>query len=54
MKLLNMIQAKAKRQPCAHMYVETVINDKSLQVMLDTKVDTIYMEKELANEVGIP
>ena len=34
------------------MYVETVINGKPLQVMLDIGADTVYMAKELADEVG--
>jgi len=35
------------------MYVETVINGKPLQAMLDTRADTVYMVKELAGEVGL-
>ena len=34
------------------MYVETMINGKPLQAMLDTGADTVYMAKELAEEVG--
>jgi len=33
--------------------VETIINGKPLQAMLDTRVDTVYMAKELAEEVGL-
>jgi len=35
------------------MYVETMINGKPLQAMLDTGADTVYMAKELAEEVGL-
>ena len=34
-------------------YMKTIINGKPLQAMLDTKVDTVYMAKELADEVGL-
>ena len=35
------------------MYVETIINGKPLQAMLDTGADTVYMAKELTEEVGL-
>ena len=35
------------------MYVETIINGKSLQAMLDMGPDAVYMAKELADEVGL-
>jgi len=35
------------------MYVETIINGKPPQAMLDTGADTVYMAKELAEEVGL-
>ena len=33
--------------------METIINGKQLQAMLDTVADTVYMAKELAKEVGL-
>jgi len=36
------------------MYMETIINGKLVQAMLDTGAKTVYMAKELANEVGLP
>jgi len=33
------------------MYIESIINGKPLQVMLDTGTDTVYMAKELADKV---
>ena len=33
--------------------METIINGKPLQAMLDTGADTVYMAKELADEVGL-
>jgi len=53
LKLLNAIQAKVESQPRGRMYVETRINGKPLQAMLDTGADTVYMAKELAKEVGL-
>jgi len=41
LKLLNAIQAKMEGQPCGRMYVETIINGKQLQAMLDTGADTV-------------
>jgi len=35
------------------MYMETTINGKPLQGLLDTKVDMVSMAKELANEIGL-
>jgi len=35
------------------MNVETIINGKSLQAMLDMRADIIYMAKELANEINL-
>jgi len=35
------------------MYVETIINGKPLQAMLDTGIDIVYMAKELADELGL-
>ena len=43
LKLLNAIQAKVEGQPRRRMYVETIINGKSLQAMLDTGGDTVYL-----------
>ena len=40
-------------QPCGHMYVETIINCKPPQAMLDMGADTVYMAKELADEVDL-
>jgi len=40
-------------QPLGRMYMETIINGKPLQAMLDTGADMIYMAKELANEVSL-
>jgi len=53
LKLLNAIQAKVEGQPHGRMYVETIINRKPLQAMLDTGADTVYMAKELPDEVGL-
>ena len=53
LKLLNAIQAKVEGRPRGRMYVETTINGKPLQTMLDTGADTVYMAKELADEVGL-
>jgi len=53
LKLLNAIQAKVEGQPRGCMYVETIINGKPLQAMLDMGADTVYMAKELAKEVGL-
>ena len=53
LKLLNAIHAKVEKQPRGRMYVETLINDKSLQALFDTRADTVYMAKELADEVGL-
>jgi len=36
------------------MYVETIINGKPLQAMLDMGANTVYMNKELADEISIP
>ena len=35
------------------MYVETIINGKPLQAILNTGVDTVYMPKEHADEVAL-
>ena len=35
------------------MYVEAIINGKSLQAMLDTEANTVYMPKELADEISL-
>jgi len=53
LKLLNAIQAEVEGKPHGRMYVEAIINGKPLQAMLDTGVDTVYMAKELADEVGL-
>ena len=53
LNLINAIQAKVEGQPCGRMYVETIINGKPLQAMLDTRAYTVYMAKELADEVGL-
>ena len=43
LKLLNTNQAKVEGQPRGHMYVETIINGKPLQAMLDTGANTVYI-----------
>ena len=53
LKLLNAIHAKVEGKPRGRMYVEAIINGKPLQAMLDTGADTVYMAKELADEVGL-
>jgi len=53
LKLLNVVRAKVEKQPRGRMYVETLINGKPLQILLDTGADTIYMGKEFANEFGL-
>ena len=52
-KLLNAIHAKVEERPQGRMYVETLIKGKPLNAMLDTGADTVYMAKELADEVGL-
>jgi len=53
-KLLYATHAKVERQPCGRIYVETIINGKPLQAMLDTgaRADMIHMANELLHEVG--
>ena len=52
LKLFNAIQAKVEGQlrRCRHM--ETIINGKPLQAMLDMVADRVYMAKELTDEVA--
>jgi len=35
------------------MYVDTLINGKPLQALLDTRADAVYVAKQLADEVGL-
>ena len=53
LKLLNAIHAKVEGQPCGHMHVETIINGKPLQALLDMEANMVYMAEELADEVGL-
>jgi len=48
-----MPSTKVEKQPCGHMYVETFINGKPLQALLDIGADRVYIAKELADEVGL-
>jgi len=52
LKLLNAIQAKVKAQSRGCIYVETIINGKLVQAMLDTGADTVYIDKQLTDEVS--
>jgi len=36
------------------MYVETEVGGKKLQATVDTGADTVYMAKELADEIHLP
>jgi len=36
------------------MYVETKVEVKKLQAMVDIGVDTVYMAKELTDEISVP
>lgn len=52
-QLLNAVQANVEEQPHARMYVETEIKGKSIKALVDTGADTMYMAKELADEMGL-
>lgn len=54
MQLLNAIQAKVEEQPRGRMFVETEIGGKTFKALVDTGADTVYMAKELADEIGLP
>jgi len=53
MSLLSAIQTKVGEQPGGRMYVETEVGGKKLQATVDTGADTIYMAKELADEIPL-
>jgi len=52
--LLSAIQTKVGEQTDGRMYIETEVEGKKLEAMVDTEPDTIYMAKELANEIRLP
>ena len=52
--MFNAIQAKVEVQSRGYMYIETIINGKPLQAILDTEVDTVYMDKKLADDMASP
>ncbi|XP_048228420.1 uncharacterized protein LOC125369605 [Ricinus communis] len=54
LRLLNAIQAKVEQKPHGRMYVETNIGGKSIQAIVDTGADTVYMAKEVADSIGLP
>jgi len=54
MSLLSVIQTKVGQQPSGRMHVETEVGGMKLQPTVDTGVDTIYMAKELADEIHLP
>ena len=51
MSLLSAIQTKVGEQAGGRMYVETEVGGKKLQATVDTGADTVYMAKELADEI---
>jgi len=54
MSLLSVIQTKGREQFNGRMYVETEVRDKKLQTTFDIEADIVYMEKELADKIGLP
>ncbi|XP_048231260.1 uncharacterized protein LOC125370291 [Ricinus communis] len=54
LRLLNAIQAKVEQKPRGRMYVETNIGGRSIQAMVDTRADTVYMAKEVADSIKLP
>ena len=54
LKLLNAIYAKVEKQPRGRMYVETLINGKPLQALLDTRAHTVYMARSLSMKLASP
>jgi len=54
MKLLNAILAKVEGQSCGCMYMKTIINGKPIKAMKDMRADTVYMAKELVDDVDLP
>jgi len=53
MSLLSAIQTKVE-QTGGRMYIETEVEGKKLEATVDTGADTVYMAKELADEIRIP
>jgi len=53
MSLLSAIQTKVGEQLIGRMYVETEVGGKKLQTTVDTGADTVYMAKELADEIHL-
>eukprot|EP00257_Ricinus_communis_P019332 XP_015578290.1 uncharacterized protein LOC107261709 [Ricinus communis] len=54
LRLLNAIQAKVEQKPRGLMYVETNIGGRSIQAMVDTGADMVYMAKEVADSIKLP
>jgi len=54
MSLLSAIQTKVGEQTGRRMYVETKVEGKKLEATVDTRADTVYMAKELANKIRLP
>jgi len=54
MSLLSAIQTKVGEQLGGRMYVETEVGGKKLQATVDTRADTVYVAKELADEIHLP
>ena len=52
--LLSAIQSKVEEQASGHMFVETDVGGKKLQVMVDTGADNVHMVKELADKISTP
>jgi len=53
MSLLNATRTQVGEQPSGRMYVETEVGGKKLQATVDTGADTVYMAKELADEIHL-
>jgi len=51
MTLLSAIQATVGEQIGGCMYVQIEVGGKKLQAMVDTGADTVYMAKELIDEI---
>ena len=53
MSLLSAIQTKVGEQTGGRMYVKTEVEGKKLEATVDTGADTVYMAKELADEMRL-
>jgi len=53
MSLLSAIRTKVGEPPSGRMYAETEVGGKKLQVIVDTGANTVYMARELADEIHL-